>query len=101
MGFLPGWLNWKMQNPSRILHVRLGLSALCRARKSSVIIRSATEGLSISWIRSGYDVSGGELMYATIRGCCGFLCNNCLAYKENIHSYSDRQRVRVVFQKLF
>ena len=40
-------------------------------------------------------------MNATIRGRCGFLCSNCPAYKENIHSDSDRERVSVVFQKLY
>lgn len=36
-----------------------------------------------------------------IRARCGFLCTNCPAYKENIHSDADRERLSVVFQKLY
>lgn len=38
---------------------------------------------------------------AGIRARCGFLCSDCRAYKENIHSDADRERLSVVFEKIY
>lgn len=36
-----------------------------------------------------------------IRARCGFLCSDCRSYKENIHSDADRERLSVVFEKIY
>lgn len=40
-------------------------------------------------------------MVKTIRARCGFLCSDCRAYKENIYSDTDQERLSVVFEKLY
>lgn len=36
-----------------------------------------------------------------IRARCRFLCSDCRAYKKNIHSNSDMERLSFVFEKLY
>lgn len=36
-----------------------------------------------------------------IRARCGFSCSRCPIYKENVKSDADRERVSVVFRKLY
>jgi hypothetical protein len=36
-----------------------------------------------------------------IRARCGFLCSSCKAYKGNIRSDSDRNRVHIIWKKIY
>lgn len=40
-------------------------------------------------------------MKTEIRARCGFLCSSCPAYKENLKSHTDCERLSVVFKKLY
>lgn len=40
-------------------------------------------------------------MIKEIHARCGFLCSDCRAYRKNIHSDADRERLSVVFAELY